>query len=232
MTPGGPGPGVPPQSRVRRREPPCGQCERAGEVALYMGTTLVSRDGAVKRRSSWPANARRSDDRIARPLRPRARTRRPTDGAVASASRRGATRARCTAPVSAAFVGPVGFRAAPAPQRLSVARRTTLHAAAGMVDPAERGAAVAAFFRLVTVPWARFLAPADRGVGLPVDGDRVGQAADPLGHLAAAVRTNGHDPPLLSPVARSSQPQVAAARMARRRRRCAALRFGHDDCER
>src|SRR6202050_3291052 len=75
-----------------------------------------------------------------------------------------------------------------------------------MVYAAERRAAVAAVLGLVPVPRARLVAPAEGDVGLAADHNRVGQAADPIGHFAAAVRTNGHDPPLLDVVADHLRP--------------------------
>ena len=75
---------------------------------------------------------------------------------------------------------------------LPVTGRTTLQATTRVVDAADRRAAVPALFGLVTVPGTGFLAPADRGVGPAVDDDRVGQAAQAVGHFAAAVPTERH----------------------------------------
>ena len=105
-----------------------------------------------------------------------------------------------------ALVGAFRVRQAATRDGLPVARRAALDATARMVYPSERRAAVAAVLGLVAVPRARLLAPADGDVGLTADHDRVGQAADPIGHFATAVRTNGHDPPLLDVAADHLRP--------------------------
>jgi hypothetical protein len=94
--------------------------------------------------------------------------------------------------------GAFGICHAVAPDGLAVAGRTTLHAAAGMVDAAQRCPAIATLLRLIAVPRPELLTPRNGGVGPPADDDRVSQATDPLQHLAATVRTNGHDSPLFS----------------------------------
>ena len=78
------------------------------------------------------------------------------------------------------------------PDRLAVAGRATLHAAARVVEPAEWCATVSAFLGFVAVAGSGFLAPADPRVVLAGDDHRVGQAADAVAHLAAAVRTDRH----------------------------------------
>src|ERR1700735_2233875 len=95
----------------------------------------------------------------------------------------------------------IGLGRAVAPDGLAVACRASLHAAAGMMDAAQRGAAVAALLGLVAVTWTELLAPRDGGIRPAVDDHRVRQATDPLGHFATAVGTNGHGSPLFDPVA-------------------------------
>ena len=100
----------------------------------------------------------------------------------------------------------------------------------GWWTPPERRPAVAALLRLVAVPGAQLLAPWDRGIGPAVDDDRVGQTADPLGHLATTVRTNGHDSPLFNPGADPFR-LVSHWRGYAGRRARPALRFAHGDSE-
>src|ERR1700722_16102600 len=135
--------------------------------------------------------------------------------------------------VGAAATGPgrferaLAFGRAVAPDGLAVTGRAPLHAAARMMDAAQRGATVAALLRLVTVTGTELLAPRDRGINLPVDDHGVGQATDSLGHFATAVRTNGHDSPLLNPVPIISGPcDIGADTEA-----SPALTCAHDDCE-
>ena len=99
---------------------------------------------------------------------------------------------------------------------LTVAGGAPLDAATRVVDTAERRSAVTALLGLVTVAGPTLLSPADGEEGLTGDDDGVGEAADALGHLAATVRTDGHDPPLFDPFSRSSQSAVTRARMPTR----------------
>src|SRR5271163_5034211 len=110
------------------------------------------------------------------------------------------------APRRRALEGALGLGQALAPDGLAVAGRAPLHAAPGMVDAAQRCPAVAAFLRLVAVTGPELLTPGNGCVGPSSDDDRVGQATDPLHHLATTVRTNGHDSPLFNRVAIISGP--------------------------
>jgi hypothetical protein len=78
---------------------------------------------------------------------------------------------------------------------------TALEAAPGVVHPSEGRPAVSALLGFVAVPGSELLTPADGSVGPALDDDGVGEAADALGHLAAAVSTDGHDPPSSNPPA-------------------------------
>ena len=89
---------------------------------------------------------------------------------------------------------------------LSAAGGAPFHAAPRMVHPPEGRSAVSAILRFVAVPRPEFLAPRDGDVGPALDDDGVGQAADPLGHLASTVRTNGHDSPLFNRAADHLRP--------------------------
>ena len=143
----------------------------------------------------------------------------PALGGDAQALRPGARCGRLTsAPADAAehvcvaalrarsLEGAVGLGDAATPDGLAVAGRAPLHATAGVMHPADRSTAVAALLWFVAMPRPEFLAPRDAGIGPAIDDDGVGQAADPLGHLAATVRTNGHDSPLFNRAADHLRP--------------------------
>ena len=149
-----------------------------------------------------------------------ARGRRSSGAQHQPRGRRRLTLAPADAPqdVRAASPGPQAFEralrlaqepATAASDRLPVTGRAPLHGATGMADPAYRRSAVTAFLWFVSVPRSGLLAPADGGIGLAADHHGVGQAADPLGHLATAMRTNGHDPPSVNP--RSDHPRRSRA---------------------
>ncbi len=108
---------------------------------------------------------------------------------------------RVTPARAASLEGAIGLWHAATPDCLSAAGGAPLHAAPRMVHPSQGRSAVSAVLRLVAVPRPELLAPRDGDVGPALDDDGVRQAADPLGHLASTVRTNGHDSPLFNRVA-------------------------------
>ena len=105
---------------------------------------------------------------------------------------------RVTPVCAVALEGAIGLYHAATRDRPPPAGGAPLYATPPMVHPPEGRSAVSAFLWFVAVPRPEFLAPGDWDIGPALDDDGVGQAADPLGHLASTVRTNGHDSPLFN----------------------------------